>query len=182
MRETEYNIDERVYSVHFACDLGKCKGACCTVKGTLGAPLRKSELPEIGYSYGHVKKYLSDENVSVIEREGFFVEYDGKLWMNNVNDNDCVFSYYDGDIAKCSFQKAYNNGEIGFKKPVSCELFPIRVYGEKDNELRYEKSYFCEDALVKGAAEKTPVFEYVRDAIIRLFGREFYNTHTKENT
>ncbi len=182
MSETEYNIDERIFTVHFSCDLEKCKGACCTVKGTLGAPLKSSELVEINYSYQYAKKYLSNENIGVIEREGFFVEYDGKLWMNNVNDNDCVFSYYDGDIAKCSFQKAYNNGEIKFKKPVSCELFPIRVSGEKDNDLRYEKSYFCEDALVRGAAERTPVFEYVREAIIRRFGREFYNKHTKENT
>ena len=37
-------IDERIYNIKFYCDLNKCKGACCTVKGTLGAPLKKEEI------------------------------------------------------------------------------------------------------------------------------------------
>ncbi|MDD5362829.1 MAG: DUF3109 family protein [Ignavibacteria bacterium] len=181
MSYIEMNIDERIFDLNFSCDLEKCKGACCTVEGTLGAPLNDSEIIEISSCYEYVRKYLNKENTDVIDREGFYVKYDGKLWMNNINDNDCVFSYYDGDIAKCGIQKAYNNGEIKFKKPISCELFPIRVYGEKYNELRYEKSYFCEDALEKGNREGISIFEYVKDAIIRMFGREFYNKYSKEN-
>ncbi len=181
MTDKEYNIDERIFSINFSCDADKCKGACCTVEGTLGAPLNGSEIAEIAYSYEYAKKYLSEVNREVIDREGFYVVYDGGIWMNCVNNNDCVFSYYDGDVAKCSLQQAYNNGEIKFKKPISCELFPIRVGGEKGNELRYEKSYFCQDALLKGESEKIPIFEYVKDAVIRRFGTEFYNRYTKEN-
>ena len=32
--------------------------------------------------------------------------------------------------------------KLVLRKPISCELFPIRVYGENCNDLRYEKSYF----------------------------------------
>lgn len=174
------NIDDRIFELKFSCDLTACKGACCTVEGTLGAPLKKEELPEIEKNLTAAKKYITERNLGVLEREGFYVEYEGKLWMNNVDDNDCVFSYYEGDIAKCSFQKAYNNGEISFKKPVSCELFPIRVYGDNGNELRYEKSYFCKEALEYGKVYNTTIFEFVKDAIIRAFGAEFFNENIKK--
>ena len=174
------NIDDRIFELKFSCDVAKCKGACCTIEGTLGAPLKREELKEIKENIEAAKKYLTEVNRNVIEKEGYYVEYEGKLWMNNVNDNDCVFSYYEGDIAKCSFQKAYNNGEISFKKPISCELFPIRVYGENSTDLMYEKSYFCEDALEKGKEENITIFEYVGDAIKREFGSEFYNENIKK--
>jgi len=173
------NIDDRIFELKFSCDISKCKGACCTVEGTLGAPLKREELPEIEKNIEAAKKYLTQENRNVIDKEGFYLEYEEKLWMNNVNENDCVFSYYEGDIAKCSFQKAYNNGEIRFKKPISCEFFPIRVYGENSNDLRYEKSYFCEDALEEGKIRNITIFEFVKDAIVREFGEEFYNVNIK---
>lgn len=172
-------IDERIYSTKFFCNHSKCKGACCTVKGTLGAPLKKEELDIVNKYKDSASKYLAEKNRIIIEKEGCFVMYGGKYWMNNVNENDCVFSYYEGDIAKCSFQKAYNNKEIDFKKPVSCELFPIRVGGNNYDELRYEKSYFCEDALEYGMEKNTSIYEFVKDAIIREFGEKFYSDNIK---
>jgi hypothetical protein len=174
------NIDERIFELKFSCDLSVCKGACCTVEGTLGAPLKIDELLSIEKSIVAAKKYLTEENKSIIDKEGYYIEYEGKLWMNNVNDNDCVFSYYEGDIAKCSIQKAYNKGEIEFKKPISCELFPIRVYGDNCNDLRYEKSYFCEEALERGKESNITIYEFVKDAIIREFGVDFYNENIKK--
>lgn len=173
-------IEERIYTTKFCCDLIKCKGACCTVKGTLGAPLKEEELPIIDKYKKAALKYLSEENKETIEREGSFVFHFGKHWMNTVSDNDCVYSYYEGDIAKCSFQKAYNNGEIDFKKPISCELFPVRVGGNNYNELRYEKSYFCEEALVLGEKNDISIYEFVKDAIVRAFGDKFYNENKKK--
>ncbi|MFA7361269.1 MAG: DUF3109 family protein [Candidatus Kapaibacterium sp.] len=172
-------IDERIYSTKFFCNLEKCKGACCTVKGTLGAPLKEDELEIIMNNSEAAKKYLSQKNIEILDSEGCYVYYDGKYWMNTVNENDCVFSFYEGDIAKCSFQKAFNNGEIKFKKPVSCELFPIRVGGNNYDELRYEKSYFCEDALEFGKEKNTNIYEFVKDAIIREFGEVFYKDNNK---
>lgn len=172
-------IDERIYSTKFFCNLGKCKGACCTVKGTLGAPLKKEELVALNKHKYAVFKYLAPKNVKIIKQEGCYIEHEGKYWMNTVNDNDCVFSYYEDDIAKCSFQKAYNNNEIDFKKPISCELFPIRVGGNNYNELRYEKSYFCDDALEFGVEKNLVIYEFVKDAIIREYGEQFYNDNKK---
>lgn len=40
----EYIIDDRIFDVKFSCDLEKCKGACCTLEGTLGAPISRKKL------------------------------------------------------------------------------------------------------------------------------------------
>ena len=119
-------------------------------------------------------KYLTSVNKKIIQNEGSYIEYDGKYWMNNVEENDCVYSYYENNIAKCSFQSAFNNGEIEFKKPISCELFPIRVGGDNCDELRYEKSYFCEDALDLGKEKNVTIYEFVKDAIVREYGENFF--------
>lgn len=176
--KTEYLFDDRIFNNKFSCDLDKCKGACCTVKGTLGAPIDETEIPIIEKNKFFTYKYLSDENIRVIEKEGFYIKYNEKYYLNNINDADCVFSYYENEIAKCSFQKSYNDGKINFKKPISCELFPIRIIN--DNELRYEKVSSCSDAIILGEEKNITIFEYLKDALIRKFGKSFYNVNIKK--
>jgi len=52
-------IGDDIASIRFACDLARCKGACCTMPGSRGAPLREEELEEIEKAYPSVRKYLS---------------------------------------------------------------------------------------------------------------------------
>src|SRR5690606_17326786 len=170
----EYIIDDRVFSVKFACDVEKCKGACCTLEGTLGAPLLEEEIEKVEATIPFAKKYLTEENKAVLDRQGFYLEYEGEYHLNNVNDNDCAFSYWDAGIAKCSIQQAYINGEVDFIKPISCQLFPIRISGKKRNVIRYERMYECRDALDLGEKEGVSIFEYVRAGIERQFGKKFY--------
>ncbi|CAN5564010.1 DUF3109 family protein [soil metagenome] len=172
----KYIIDDRIFSVKFSCDLIKCKGACCTLEGTDGAPILESELPDIKRSVSKAKKYLSQRNIDVIDKYGYFVKDGEKYSLNNVDDNDCVFSFYDKDnIVRCSFQTAYWKGENDWVKPSSCYLFPIRVSGKKRNILRYEEFYECSDALEKGEVEDVSVFEFLKEPLIREFGKDFYN-------
>ena len=170
----EINIDERIFQVRFSCDLSKCKGGCCTVHGTLGAPLKHTEIDEINEVIKYVENYLDELNLRVLKEEGFYVEYEGGIYLNNVNDRECVFCYFENEIAKCSFQEAYRTGVIKFKKPISCELFPVREYKNYGKELRYEKTYICEDALLKGEKLNITILEFVKDAVIRRYGEEFY--------
>jgi len=175
----KYYIDDRIFSVKFACDVNKCKGACCTTPGTIGAPLLSEEIGIIEEILDITLKYIPAKNAEIIYNEGFYAEIDGKLSLHNVNDNECVFSYIECGIAKCAFQKAYNIKETSFKKPVSCELYPVRVYGEQRNDLRYDKRNECEDALEKGKYENITVFEYVKEALVRAFGEDFYTNMMK---
>lgn len=171
----KYIIDDRVFSVKFSCDLGKCKGACCTLKGAGGAPVLNEEVKIIKRNIGIVKKYLSQAHIDIIESEGFLLGEKDDYSINSYNYRECVFSFYENDIAKCSFQKAYNNGETDFIKPISCHLFPVRIYGEKRKIIRYEELYECEDALIKGEEENISVFEFAKEPLERQYGKKLYN-------
>ena len=172
----KYFIDDRVFTNKFFCNLTLCKGGCCTIRSKFGAPVEELEITKIKEIFEIIKKHISERNLNVISERGFYFKEGEKIYLNNVHDEDCVFSYItEVGIAKCSFERAYRNGETDFKKPISCELFPIRVYGEERNVLRYEKMSECDDAVKKGEEKGTTVFEFVKDAIERAFGKEFYN-------
>jgi hypothetical protein len=172
---TKYFIDDRIFTNKFFCDISLCKGGCCTIRSHFGAPLSENEIDIIISILGKIEKYLPEKNLKVINEKGFYFKDGEKIYLNNVNDEDCVFSYITEGIAKCAFEKAYKIGVTDFKKPISCELFPIRVYGDEKNVLRYEKMSECEDAVDKGIKENINVFEFVREALERAYGKEFYN-------
>ncbi len=172
----KYFIDEKIFDVKFSCDLQMCKGCCCTIKGTIGAPLLEEEIIKIESILNTVKKYLSDINREWIDKKGFYEKLGNEITMNNVLNDDCVFSYCENDIAKCAFQKAYYEKETDFIKPISCHLFPIRVNGKKRNVLKYEKIDECKGALDKGEAENVSLIKFVKDGLIRECGREFYKS------
>jgi hypothetical protein len=176
----EYIIDDRIFSVKFSCDVGKCKGACCTLEGTLGAPIKEDEIDEISKAIPFAKRYLTTKNKRIIKEEGFYIKYECEYHLNNVDDNDCVFSFYEDGIAKCSIQKAYYDGKVDFIKPISCQLFPIRISGKERNVLRYEKMYECRDALEKGKEDDVTIFEYIQNGLEREFGSDFYKELKKD--
>ena len=90
----EYIIDDRIFDVKFSCDLEKCKGACCTLEGTLGAPILEEEIDKIEKTIPFAKKYLTNKHKKILDREEFYLEYEGEYHLNNVNDNDCVFFFF----------------------------------------------------------------------------------------
>jgi hypothetical protein len=170
----DYIIDERIFNVKFSCDLEQCKGACCTMKGEDGAPVLEEEIKILSDNILTAGKYLPDERLEYIRRNGFYKRSRDKIYTNTINDGDCVFVCYENGIAKCSFEKAYFNGESDFRKPVSCHLFPVRISGRKRNVIKYEKINECEAALVKGNEEGKTIFEFLKDSLKREFGKEFF--------
>lgn len=127
-----------------------------------------------------VEKYLSKEHNDLIRNEGFLLGEEDDYSIHSFDYRECVFAFYENGIAKCSFQKAYNNGESDFPKPISCHLFPIRIYGKKRKILRYEELYECIDALAKGEEENISVFEFARESLEREYGKEFYKELKKK--
>ena len=170
----KYMIDDRIFTVKFSCDLQLCKGTCCTIKGTVGAPLLQEEMKKIESILEIVKENLEDINCNWIDENGFYEKDGNEYSLKGINNDDCVFSYYDNGIAKCAFQKAYYERRTDFMKPISCHLFPIRINGKKRNILKYEKINECNDALDKGLLEDVPVMKFVKDGIIRECGKQFY--------
>jgi hypothetical protein len=169
-------VRPEVAETHFSCDLEKCKGACCTLESEFGAPLLEEELKIIQEILPVVKKYLPEDHVREIEEYGFFAIKSGDPMTQTVNRKACVFVYFEGDIAKCSIEKAYFNKETDYRKPISCHLFPIRVSKFGDSVLRYERFSECNPALEKGNAEKITIAEFCKESLIRSYGHNWYSS------
>jgi hypothetical protein len=173
-------IEDDIAHGRFACDLRKCKGACCTLPGYRGAPLEDAELEEITRIFPIVKKYLPERHLQWAEQTGIYEGHPGSFATTCVDEKDCVFVFHEDGIAKCSIEKAYNNLEIRWRKPMSCHLFPIRVSSYIGERLRYEKIAECKPAIARGKDEDIPLYDFLRNALIRRFGEDWYNRFRAE--
>lgn len=170
-----------VVKEHFLCNLNACKGACCW-EGDSGAPLEKEELAILDQILDHVRPYLSEESIAKIEAEGGYKYYTHSAYeeygTNLLDNGACVYMTYDElGIAKCGIEQAYRDKKITFYKPISCHLYPIRVTKEKDLDfeaLNYEEWDICSAACDLGKKEKLPVYRFLKNAIIRKYGEDFY--------
>ena len=169
-------ISQEIFDQQFVCDLNACKGACC-VEGDAGAPLELRELDEIKKFYPIVKRYLSPKSINEINQQGQFITTDsGALETPLVNGKECVYLILnENKIAQCSFEKAYNEGLISWKKPISCHLYPVRTKDFSEFvSVNYDKWAICDDACVLGKQLKVPVYKFVKEALIRKFGKDWY--------
>jgi hypothetical protein len=169
-------ISMDVFEKHFLCDLNACKGACC-VEGESGAPLTDEEAELIEHFFPVFKQYMSKDCIDVVEKTGFsLIDSDGDLVTPLINNRECVYTFTDKNgIVKCAIEKAYFEGEISFRKPVSCHLFPIRI-SEYDSfsAVNYQRLDICKAARICGAKNKLPLYVFLKDALIRKFGAEWY--------
>ena len=172
-------VSDDVVEAKFVCDLHKCKGGCCE-DGDAGAPLEKKEMKIIEENFQKVQPYLTPEGLAEIKKTGKFA-YDREFgWVTpTVNGKICAYGFRDEHgIIKCAFEAAYNDGKITWKKPISCHLYPIRTNRSKDYTMvNYEpREVLCKPGCVLGKKVKMPVYQFLKEAIIRKFGEEFYNT------
>jgi len=161
---------------HFLCDLLQCKGACC-VEGDSGAPITKEEAKTLEEVYPKVKKYLSKRNNDLINKHGlYYVDKDGDLVTSLVGNQECVFTFSEKNgILKCGIEKAFFEGKIDFRKPLSCHLFPIRITEYKRfDAVNYEKLDICKPGRTCGASEKLPLFKFLKEPLIRKYGKEWF--------
>jgi hypothetical protein len=169
-------IADEVLEELFACDLGACKGACC-VQGESGAPLEADELPVLEQIYPSIKPYLTQAGRAAIQAQGFFVEEeDGSYTTPLIGaGGPCAYINYENGVAICGIEKAFRAGAVAFQKPVSCHLYPVRVVQQQQFELLYYHQWgICAPACRKGQRLGMPVFRFVKDALMRKYGTEFY--------
>ena len=174
-------VDDKIISLdvfekHFVCDLNACKGACC-VEGDSGAPLLSGEEKILDDIYEKVKPYMRAEGITEIENQGVAVyDADGDLTTPLVNNRECAFVIDEKGISKCSIEKAYYDGEVDFKKPISCHLFPIRIKEYRDfDAVNYEEIKICKPACKCGSELEVPVYAFLKEPLIRKYGEAWYN-------
>lgn len=179
-------ISDDIVEKQFVCDLSKCKGGCCE-DGDAGAPLDKEELDMIMGLYEKVKPYLTDAAIKEIEQKGNYV-YDREYgWVTPTLGSDkeiCVYGIREKDgVIKCAFEKAYYEGVIPWKKPISCHLYPIIAKKGKHGDyerVNYEpREKLCNPACALGEKLKVRTYEFLKEPLIRKYGEAFYEALDK---
>ena len=80
------------------------------------------------------------------------------------------------DCCLCALEKAFRAGKTRFCKPVSCALYPIREkrLGNDLIGLNYNRWEVCKMAVAKGKQENIPLYQFLREPLIRRFGEDWY--------
>jgi hypothetical protein len=167
-------ISDTIFSHYFKCDIACCKGFCC-VEGDAGAPLEEDEISVLEDAIQDIMPYMNMESRRIIMQNGVFdYDIDGILVTPLVNDRECAFVYFENNIAKCAIEKACLEEKTSFLKPISCHLYPIRI--TKNNQydvLNYHQWDVCKKAREKGNELKISVFDFLHDALLRKYGKEW---------
>mgnify|MGYP001806812733 CR=1 FL=1 len=165
-----------VVSEKFTCDLKTCKGACC-IEGDGGAPLEDDEISCISENLQLILPYIANAGKEMIMKKGFFYEDSDKDKVTMlVNNKECVFTVFDDGIASCGIERAFIDGKINFKKPISCHLYPIRISKLVNHDaLNYNKWEICKCARVLGEKTNLRIYEFLKEPLIRKYGKEWYD-------
>lgn len=173
-------VSSEILTECFSCDFMKCKGCCCIV-GDSGAPLLKNEAALLEEEFPKYAKHIPEKGLKAIEEQGFsIVDGDGDLVTPLVGDcGECAYSITDKDgFTLCAVEKEWCAGNpLKIRKPISCWLYPIRVSRLSNGltALNLSREHLCGCAFEKGKKEGIPVYRFLREPLVFLFGEEFYS-------
>jgi hypothetical protein len=170
-------VSTQLFEKQFVCDLISCKGACC-VHGNSGAPLTFEEIDFLEESMDSLRNLMSEEGINAVEKTGvFYMDQENEPVTTLVNGGMCAFAITDErGITKCAVECASVKGKISFEKPISCHLYPIRVKKFHDKKaLVFDSWDICAPACSCGEKLAVPVYRFLKPAIIRSFGQDFYD-------
>lgn len=174
-------VSDDLLEKEFVCNLQQCKGACC-VEGEAGAPLEEGELKELEKNFEAIRPYLNQKGLTEIDKQGLYVKgWDGDWETPIIDGKECVYTVFDDQAhAACGIEKAYLDGKIDWKKPVSCHLYPVRVQQYSEfAAVNYHHWQICSPACSLGEQLKVPVYKFVKEALIRKFGQVWYKALEK---
>ncbi|MBO6586087.1 MAG: DUF3109 family protein [Gracilimonas sp.] len=170
-------LSDDIATAQFACDLPRCKGACCVV-GDAGAPVAKEEIPALNKAYHLLKSELQKEAVEIAEKDGVVIgTQDSGYEISTVESDDCIFVKYDkNDVAYCAIQQAYFDGRLKWEKPISCHLFPVRL--KKIADFDYANFEYvpklCSAACERGENENIYLAEFLEKPLVRRYGEKWF--------
>ena len=169
-----------VLEKEFCCDLDTCRGCCC-IEGDAGCPVTDEELQIIEQLLPELKPHMTPEARKVIEEQGLsYLDPSGERVLSIVNGKDCVFARTDHNgWCYCLIEKRAKSQQpkanSQFTKPISCHLYPIRLtkVGEYTG-VEYHRWDICHCARVLGKKKHIPLYQFLREPLIRRFGEEWY--------
>ena len=168
-------VSDEVLEKEFVCNLAACKGQCC-IDGDAGAPVEEGEVEVMKAIYDKVKPFLRAEGIEAIEAQGTtIIGEDGEFETPLILGGECAYVIYEKDTALCGIEKAYNEGLIDWKKPISCHLYPIRIKEFSSfSAVNYHKWHICDDACTLGKELEVPVYKFLQAPLTRKYGEEWF--------
>lgn len=165
-----------LFKEFFCCDLDKCHGLCC-VEGDAGAPVTPDEVEMLEEAYEKLHEDLPLQAQQQIEKEGVvYPDKEGELVTQIINGKDCVFAKHEGACALCAIDSAYRNGKFHWQKPISCALYPVRLSTVGGmTAVNVHKWDVCQPARKLGAALYLPVYQFLKEPLIRRFGQAWWD-------
>ena len=169
-------ISSDLLTERFCCDYEKCRGICC-VEGDAGAPVTPDEVEMLEEAYEKLHEDLPLQAQQQIEKEGVvYPDKEGELVTQIINGKDCVFAKHEGACALCGIDSAYRNGKFHWQKPISCALYPVRLSTVGGmTAVNVHKWDVCQPARKLGAALHLPVYQFLKEPLIRRFGQAWWD-------
>ena len=106
-----------------------------------------------------------------------FVDVEGELVTQLVGGANCVFTTYErGGMCLCAIEKAYREGRINWRKPMSCYLYPVRIKRFPGYDaVNFDRWKICKCAEVLGRREGIRLYQFLREPLIERYGQEWYD-------
>ena len=125
-----------------------------------------------GYAQGNnigIKKAIEEQGTSIVGEDG---EWETPL----IDGGECAYVIRDEKgVVLCGIEQAYRDGKISWKKPISCHLYPIRLHKYSSfTAVNYDQWSICKDACVLGKKLQVPVYKFLKEALVRKFGENWY--------
>lgn len=161
----------------FCCNLDACHGQCC-LDGDAGAPLEPGEADTIRGILPEIWDDLLPAAQREIEANGVsYIDCEGDEVTALVEGGLCAFATTAPDGSwRCAIENACREGRIGFLKPVSCHLYPVRVKKyDSFTAVNLHRWRICKSAEVLGRANGLRAYRFLEGPLRRRFGDAWYD-------
>ena len=161
----------------FCCDLDACHGECC-IEGDAGAPITENEKKELERLLPEINDELLPQAQEVIRRQGVsYVDEEGDMVTSIIDGRNCVFTCFaPGGMCQCAIEKAYRNGRVAMRKPISCYLYPLRITEYHSfTAVNYHRWKICRPAEALGRKLGLRLYQFLKEPLIQRFGKEWYD-------
>ena len=172
-RQVSLDLAERF----FCCDLDACHGECC-IEGDAGAPITENEKKELERLLPEINDELLPQAQEVIRRQGVsYVDEEGDMVTSIIDGRNCVFTCFaPGGMCQCAIEKAYRDGRVAMRKPISCYLYPLRITEYPSfTAVNYHRWKICRPAEALGRKLGLRLYQFLKEPLIQRFGKEWYD-------
>ena len=121
---------------------------------------------------------MRPEGRQAVREKGFFeIDRDGDLVTPLVpGSEECAFCLFEDGNCLCSIERQFFAGKSTFHKPISCQLYPVRVVdlGGGSLGLNLHRWDICRCAFEKGRREGIRAYQFLKGPLTEAFGTDFY--------